>query len=73
MTNEEIIKMIRNHRGLIMAGILAKDSIVYVEVTKQALYTMISGYHKISDRLTFEIIQDFTGHEGVLYVDNQRD
>ena len=67
MTNEEIIKMIRNHRGPICAGVLAKDHVIYIDVTKQALYTMISGYRNVSDYLTFELQND------VLYVDNQRD
>ncbi|QIW87715.1 hypothetical protein Ab1vBOLIVR5_gp67c [Agrobacterium phage OLIVR5] len=67
--NKELVEKIKAHRGEIRAGVLAKNSVIYISVTKKAVFDMIAFYDDINKYLTFDFVTD--GDYTVLYIDNQ--
>lgn len=43
MKIKDVLKMVRDHRGPVLAGVLTRDDVIYVQVVKSDLLDRIEG------------------------------
>lgn len=66
MTNKEMIKMIKDWRGDVCAGVLLKDGVIYLKVVKSDLVFQIENKEE-----GFFNQMDLSVQNDILYVDTQ--
>jgi hypothetical protein len=62
MTNKELMAAIRKYTGPIYAGVIIRNDVVYVQVVKKDLLSVMAGKEDEAARAT--------ERHGALYIDN---